>query len=304
MNKQIPISQLTAWLIVAVSAPVLSFANQTGWLSVACAATICVIIGTIRICLGTTVPKWVGFVEIATIVLYLGAVSRICASCWKDSAEVSVLPLALLCSAAFAARKGAEGVARSGAALLWFIVPGICLVLFAGTGELNIPETIPVRQSNIWIMAPLFLLPFLGYGTKNKKHLKCCSLLSGWAIAVTVWLNAEQILPTAENAFYEYSKGITLFGVAERFEAVSACLLTAGWFSLLAFLLGMLYETVEAQKKGMGKWGLWIGSATTALIMYKLPISVANVGVLCVISWGLVPVAAQLLVKIKKSKNY
>lgn len=265
------------------------------------------LIGLLRMIVGTQTPKWVGIVELISAVLYLGVVARESATCWQDGIDTTFLPLVLLVAAAFAVRSGATHGARSGAALLWFIAPGIVLVLLAGIGELQEPVAVPVNRSNPWITAPLLLLPFLGGRAaeqNGRKLSRTVMLLSCIALAATLWLNGEQIPETAENAFYEYSKGITLFGAAERFEAVSACLLTAGWFALFSFLLSIVYEIAEELKEGWGRWSLWIALAMAGLIMYNLPIPLPIVGILCVISWGFLPLITQVLVGLKKSKKH
>lgn len=271
----------------------------------ACAAGFCFLIGLCRIGVGVPAAKWVGFAELVTIILYLGVMARECASCWQDGIDASILPLILLGAAAFAVRNGAVHGARSGAALLWFIVPGVCLVLFAGISELNVPVFVPLNESNPWITAPLFLLPFLSdaVGENNRKHLQSTLLIGIFALLVTLWLNAEQISEKTQNAFYEYSKGITLFGVAERFEAVSACLLTAGWFALFSFLLARVFEVAQRCKIGAGIYTIWTGAAVSVLVMYKMPMTLPMAGVLCVISWGILPLGTQVLGKIKKSKK-
>ena len=273
----------------------------------ACAAAISILIGAIRMLGKMQTPKWIGILELISAVLYLGSIAHESASCWQDGINTSLLPLVLLIVAAFSVHKGAIHGARSGAALLWFVAPGVLLILLAGIDELTVPVTVSVKQSSFWAITPLFLLPVLGdhrIDKSNEKYMKSMMLLGCCAIAVTLWLNAEQIPVIAENAFYEYSKGITLFGAAERFESVSACLLTAGWFALFSYLLGAVYEITEGYKNGWGRWGIWGTIAAAMLIMYNLPINMQIAGVLCVISWGLIPLLTQCLVGFKKSKKH
>ena len=263
------------------------------------------VIAGCRIGLSTPTGKWVNALELLGAVLYLGASARESGTCWQDGINATCLPVVLVIVAAFAVRNGATQGARSGAALFWLVVPGISLILLAGIGEWKAPVVSEVNSASLWATVPLLLLPLLGDGMKDRKTGMFGVVMAIGIVgaAATLWLNGTQLPPNAANAFYEYSKGITLFGVAERFEAVSACLLTAGWFALFAFLLGSIFEIAEESRKGMGTWSVWCGGAVAVLVMYKLPISIEQAGVFCVISWGFLPLLTQAVEWLKKSKK-
>lgn len=305
MKKKIPVRQITAWLIVAVSAPILSLAHTNGWPAIAGGVFIGMAITACRIWIGSPIPKWVHALEISGAVLYLGTAARESGTCWQEGIDAAYLPVVLLIAAAFAVRKGATQGSRSGASLLWIVAPGISIILLAGIGEWSVPTVTKVDADALWEAAPLFLLPLLSAGAtgKGKSVYGAAALVGIAGIAVTVWLNGYELTQNAVNAFYEYSKGITLFGAAERFEAVTACLLTAGWYALFAYLLASVYEITEECKKGAGRRSVWCGVATAILILYKLPISSTQAGIFCVISWGVLPILTQAVGWLKKSEK-
>lgn len=250
-------------------------------------------------------PKWVGALELLGSVLYLGTIARESATCWEDGNNISLLPVALLVVAGFAVRNGATQAARIGASILWFVVPGVIIILLAGIGEWRAENVIPVNHATLWATAPIFLLPLLGVRRvgKGRRVYRRGLLMGLCCVAVTIMLNGEKIPQTAANTFYEYSKGITLFGIAERFEALSACLLTLGWFAMFVYLLGIIYEIAEENQKGYGRWGVWCSLVVVILILYKLPIDQSVTGAFCVISWGILPLLAQGVEWLKKSKK-
>lgn len=305
MEKEIPVSQLTAWLVVAISAPVLSLAHTGGWLTVACGVLVGVSILGGRIRFNTPTPKWVGAVELVGVIVYLGAMARESVTCWQDGNSVSFLPVVLLLTAAMSVRNGATQAARSGASLLWFVLPGAIVILLAGISDWKVQNVVSSNNTASWMITPLLLLPLLSKRRIREGKRLCRSAV--WiglgSIAVTLWLNGEVIPQTAANAFYEYAKGITLFGVAERFEAVTACLLTAGWFALFAYLLGAIYEITEEAHKGYGQWTVWTSAAVVILVLYKLPISTMMADCFCIISWGVLPLLTQVVEWLKKSKK-
>ncbi len=309
MNKKIPTLQLTAWLIVAISAPILSLVGKTDWVSAIVSASICTAISCGILFGGTLIPSWVRGLELAWAILLLGTLARESASCWEVEGCTDILPLILILSATAAIRNGAQYGARSGAALLWFVLPGVLVVCLAGIGEMNFQYLTETTKSNTWLLAPVLLLPVLGrYAADgDKRGLVKPILISGAAVIVTsVWICAAMPAQTrmqANNAFYEYSKGITLFGVAERFEAVSACLLTVGWFALFAFVLALVYEMLETERKGYGKPGVWCAAGASVLVMYNLPITLPAAGILTLIFWGFLPLLTQVVGMMRKSKK-
>lgn len=306
MKKKVPIPQLTAWLIVAISAPALSLAGKVDWLSVVISTLVCTIIGCLILFAGTPIPRWVRGLELAWAILFLGTIGRESSTCWNRGPDASLLPLVLIVSATFAVRNGAQYGARSGAALLWFVLPGVLIVRLAGIGEMNFEYFTETTKTNTWLLTPLLLLPVLGrYAAgEDKRGLIKPILLSGiFVIATSIWITASMpphTLTQAENAFYEYSKGITLFGVAERFEAASACLLTAGWFALFAFVLGLVFEILETERRGYGKFGVWCAAGATVLVMYNLHITLSAAGILTLIFWGFLPLLTQVIGVLRK----
>ena len=81
MKTKMPIGQLTAWLIVAISAPVLSLAGRVDWLSAVITFLICIAVGCGVLFIDAQTPKWVRGLELAWAILCLGTIARESASC-------------------------------------------------------------------------------------------------------------------------------------------------------------------------------------------------------------------------------
>ena len=103
------------------------------------------------------------------------------------------------------------------------------------------------------------------------------------------------VASNVSNTFYEFSKSVTLFGVAERFEALVACVLTGGWFALFAMILSAIYHVAEKIFAPGAKYFVWIGVAFAAGIVYVLPKGTLWMGFGSLIFWGFLPAITQLL---------
>ena len=103
----------------------------------------------------------------------------------------------------------------------------------------------------------------------------------------------SEVASGATSSFYEFSKGVNLFGVAERFEALVACALTAGWFALFTLILCAVYHLTEKIFFPASKWCVWIAAAASMGLMCILPKADSWMAIGALIFWGFLPVAAQ-----------
>lgn len=309
MNDKIQATQLKSWLLVAMIAPILSMNGNAGWVGVLGTVLISVLITAMQQRLNALIPKWLGFIQLIWIGLYLGSVAKESISCWEIVKDPRVLAVALLALAGFAVMKGIKGCARSVSLLFWFVVPVTAIVLVAGSKDLNLSE-IRMRATDIdWNLIPVFLLPAVG-GKLSENGMKgsarCVIIAGGAALVVSALMDAALIPQVAierQNAFYEYAKSATLFGVAKRFEAVSACLLTVGWFAFFTLIFSVAEKHCENIIKGSGPVSVWAVVLIAVLVMYNMHITSVVIGKIGLIFWGVLPLAAQVVERVKKTKN-
>ncbi len=299
MQNNIPAAQLRAWLLVAVMPAILSVIGRNGWATVLLMAIGCsVLCFCVLACRIENFPKWLCAVELAWLAIFLGGIAKICGSCWMEANAHPWIQIVLLLLAAFASRKGAFQGARTGATLLWLVIPILGLVFLAGTTDIHmkwIPTDLELPDGGL---IALLLTPCVtAFFSKESKKLRWTGLILGaFAVAGSLLIYGTmgtEMAKSAPNSFYEFSKGITIFGIAERFEALVACALTGGLFALLTLILSAVYHLTEKVFAAARKWSVWLCAATSAGVMCILPNNDYWMAIGGVIFWGFLPVAAQ-----------
>ena len=303
MTDRIPGAQQRSWILAAAIPPLLSVAGRNEWIAVALLTVVCAILCYCVIsCVKSPCPKWLCAVEIAWIVLLLGGFAKTSAACWAEVDGFPVVPIVLIFLCALSAQCGAMHAARTGATLLWFTLPVLAIVALAGLTDLE-PGWI---QSNAEIpdgtLTGILLLPcvvaFLPL--RSAKTGRWLGLILGVvAVGAALLMQGTMGTETAKNAansFYEFSKGVTLFGVAERFESLIACALTIGWFALYSLLLSAIWHLTERICKPLAKWSVWICAGIGIGFMYILPDNSVWIGIGCLLFWGFLPVLTQGIV--------
>lgn len=302
-------AQQTAWLMVAASGPILSLIGNNPVWDVLATALICGIVCLLVSRCSAEPGKWLSLLQIVFTTVFLGSIAGRSATCWNYISDLPIIPWTLLILAAFAARAGGDRGRRAGSVLLWFVVPLIGIVFLAGIGEMELSNVRTMEGAAPWELIPLLLLPCLHFYSADKKTPiagKGIWPLGLLAVIGAFWMDAalgSQVAIQSENAFYEYSKGITLLETAERFEALVGCALTVGWFGFFSYLLGVTYASGERLGKGRGEPAVWICVASAGIIMWKMHIPMETAAVFALISWVFLPLLTQILEKVKNVKK-
>ena len=296
MGNNVSTPQLRVWLLTAAIPAILSIAGKNGWLTallmgIGC-GVLCFCVLTCRI---ERFPKWLCVLELAWLTVFLGGIGKISGSCWEESATI---PIILLFLAASASRQGVYRSARMGATLAWLVLPILGLVFLAGTTDIQIkwiPTELELPDGAVFA---LLLLPCIAIVfPKERKALRWIGLILG---AVTIASSllmygtmGIDVARAAPNSFYEFSKGVTLFGVAERFESLVACALTGGFFALFTLILSASYHLTEKIIPAAAKWSVWSCAAAAAGVMCILPNNEYWMVIGGAIFWVFLPVATQ-----------
>lgn len=300
MQSKIPGTQLNAWFLAAMVPTVLSIIGRNGWLTVLLTALACGVLSVcILACNQKEMPRWLCVLELLWLTALLGGLAAESAGCWAETDAFPAIPIILLVISALAARDGGVRAGRASAVLLWLVLPVLGIVFLAGTADRNwtwVRQGIDVPDGTL---IALLLMPCLGLflpHARSKKQYSICIALGVIAVIASVIMDAvvgTEVAQSAPNTFYEFSKSVTLFGVAERFEALVACALTGGWFALFTVILSAAHHLTEKTFLFAEKWTVWICTAAASGLMCILPNRSEWMAIGCLIFWGFLPVAAQ-----------
>lgn len=300
MHNKIPDAQWGAWLLTATVGPLLSIVGQNGWLTVSVAAVVCAVL-CFCVLSGKQVelPCWLCMLELGWLTVFLAGIARLSGACWDAADTFPVIPIVLLLLAALASQNGAAHAARSGATLVWVILPVLGVVALAGTADVDLSWVRRDMEVPDGMLISLLLIPCLGIflpRDSSKRALWITPILGLIAVTGSVLMDAtvgQEVAINTVNSFYEFSKGVSLFGVAERFEAVVACVLTAGWFSLCVLVLSAVYHLTEKIFRPGAKWSVWLIASVSAGLVCSLTNADRWMAIGTLIFWGFLPVAAQ-----------
>lgn len=305
MTEPIPKRQFDAWLLVASVGTILSVAGYNGWLGVLPAAALCPLLCcAVRKC--RVFPKWLRVAELIWLPIYLGGVAKLSGTCWEASGQFTAIPIILLALAALASRRGSLAASRVGAALLFLVIPVLAVVLVAGLGDARTDWIKTEMQMPGGVLISLLLLPCLATHFQGTTEKRCSWIpwASGLlAVAASLVLGATMGGTAGSglnNGFYEYSKGINLFGVAERFEPLVACALTLSWFVLFCVIFSAVYHLTKEFCEKVSGWSVWLFGTAAVAFLYILPNGEDWLGVGSLIFWVFLPMIAQGLAVRKK----
>lgn len=311
-NEDVKSRQLWAWTGVALTGPIAHFAGSGSWtwtavLGTGCAA-LCYLVQKFALGKGLW-PKWLCGLEYLWIVYILGTVAAWSGDCWKEVTAQPVVPLTLLLLAACAVWGGAERGSRVGCVLCWFLVLLYGLILAAGSRGIRLPWLKP-RWDGLGVLVPVFLIPAVVIFLPGKRGPGAALMLSGmvvFAVAVSVWTVGSLSLDVAMEsypAFYEFSKSLSLFGVAERFESFVSVAMTLGYFSLLSLLTGAAGHLAEGLTPGRGRAGI-LGAVVIAgaVCLFYRSTDVWFLTLGCILFWAVLPILVLWLHDRKKSKK-
>lgn len=315
-SEKIPLTRLYLWVMIALSGPLAQLAGVTSWLTVAVTAVICGLLCVAVLSLqqkDKSPSGWLCAAQLLLLAIFVGQLAAKSAGSWDEGNTDPVVPLILLLLAALCAKSGGEKASRTITAVVWLIAVMFALVLGAGTTMIRGENLQPVWQKPNWELAALLLIPAVSVllPRQNKSEIRWLPVITGaFAVIINLWVigcMSPELAAQQKGAFLEYSKSISLFGVAERFEAVVSCALTVGWFALLSLLFAAAGHQAEQVSSGMGSWGVWIClliAGAAVLLQWQLQDWI--VAGLALIIWVILPVCqgfCQGRKKLKKDKN-
>lgn len=297
-NREIEGHSLWAWTAAAVSAPMLQFLGSVPWhwslLGGLGAGALWLLAERAG---GVCRWKPAAAVQLLFLIVCAGAAAAWSGACWIGAERPWTVPGVLLVLAACASETGPQAGARCGAVVFWFLAGMLLLLCAFALPDVKWAWLAPAEEGPR-LPAALLLVPAVGGLLPRKRGSSpwpwALGLgLGGVAVSLlTVGALSPAVAGRTQGAFFEMARGISILGVAERFEAVVAAAMTLGWFCLLSLLLTAAGKMAETLHTGWGRPGVWLSALGAAALMpwgREAPPWLLAAG--AILLWCLLPIA-------------
>lgn len=270
--------------IMALIVPAAEAAAGKNWLS-----TLVLVLVSFLLCTWMSMQKepdwkWLYPLRFAALILLLSWALNQTHSCWPGNQAALAVPAALLALAAYSVWRGsairASSVLRYG---MYFIL--VMLALF-GIAQVKVESLRPKAELPDMELAIVLLLPLLA--RKNGKYF--CHPVGAAALI-------SSIVVVGCTSVYEFSRSVSIGGIARHLESLAACGITVGNYALLCYLL----DGISREK---GDWNVWIGAlASYGLYLLEIPVNPQGHVLLLLALWVIAPELWALEQKLQKRKN-
>ncbi len=308
-RKQIAARPLVIWLLCAMTAPIVQVVAGNDPLFAVLLSAACVAV----VCLGLAgngqYGKILSGLQYLWAAIAAGVIAQAAGKSWPMGEAGYAVPLVLLALAAWSASKGPATAARTAGILFILLCVGYGLIFAAGLSQINGSWVTKLVREDPKFMVFLLLLPgtaaCLPRQSLGKRGL-WLFVLPAFCLLATV-VTSGSVHPDAKVesfAFFEMCRSLSLFGFAERFEALACALLSVGWFSLLALLMCSAGAAAQNIFPGKGRQGVWLAAAAAGgMVLGKISIASKFLLILGAIFWGLAPILFQGIEWRKKSRK-
>lgn len=312
-NKRVDAYPLCAWLLCAMYALIAQYAAPANWLVILLAGVGCTSLCWCNfvLCEGQVCSrKWYCIVQLLFLIIVSAMIAGESANTWPTGDAYPIVPLVLLAIATFSAWHGGERASRVAGVVFWFIALLFAIVLAAGSRNIEPEYLVPELNGTGYVLLFVFLFPVVTTflpregATCYTKTLFAIVILGTVISVLTVGALSGRIAGEESFAFYTFSKSLSLFGVAERFEALVSVALTMGEYSLLSLLLSCAGHLVHTIHPGQGRIGVASCAICAAsLMVFEKEISADWIGVGALLFWGILPLIFRNTESEKKHKK-
>ena len=265
---------LAAWTMAAFFAPAAHFLGSLPWIWVLGGAAAAGGISCLAWNQKGDCPKvWAGVLLICTVPALMLAL-RYSGACWPGVPD-EIQGWALLVFSVWAALRGSAAGTRYGAvvfSLSALVYGGLLICAIPGVRPENLRPAAGMAAPwpLVFLLLPLGLGVFPKEGTTRPWSRTIFGGLGAAALAAICagCLSGPRAAAT-DGAFYTVVRGIRLFGVAERFEAVISGVMTMGWFCYMTLILAMAGEAGERLRPRGGVQAA-LGVAIAASILQQI----------------------------------
>lgn len=309
-NKQVRSAPLLAWLLAAMSVPLAMVVAGQDYVCVALVALACCLLcGCVVSISGGNCCGGRLFcaIQLLWLIVATGVAIHWAENVWQTEKSGLAVSATLLILAALSAYSGAERSSRIGSTVFWLLALLYALILASGIGNLKTQWLSPRMERCSPMMIFALLIPVVITFLPREKEKGIWAVLTvifALAVLMAVWTVgtiSPQVAAKTAFPFYEYSKSMNLFGVANRLEAFVSVALTMGVYSLLTLFLSGAGSLTEKWFPGKGSAGVVVCAVLSALLTFAVPqIPEMVFGCGALVIWGILPLLAFRKKKVEK----
>lgn len=264
-GNKIENSQRTAVLAGAMTVPLIQAAGYSSWLTVLTVGGASLVLGWYLGKWLEPVGPWLGVMQNLWICVVLSQMLRWCGQLWPGHRDGWAAPILVLALAVWLTRGKDNRMARAGAALALPVLLGLGLVILSGAADVDPEQLMPKWRMGNWDLVWVLLLFPLCMGDLRDgggKGMGWALTLGTAASAVIAGVLSPGAAVGEAAPLYEMSRTVTLFGVADRFESLTAAAMTVGYFVAVSYLL----EYTKRSDTGRRTWVYGLGAALLFLL--------------------------------------
>lgn len=300
-HEKVDPAPLWAWTLAGASAPIAILAARGPWLSCICLAAVCgLLCWSVQTLAGEPLRSRAGcVVQFVFLPVFACEMARLSLRLWEGG-EVPYTAFVLLALAAAGAWNGAKRASHIGGVLFWFLALLYAVALGSGVKNIHFDFLRPdfdlpdARLPAVLLLpAATALLPVGGKRWSVRSGVALAVLTAAVGLLVAGTLSGG-IAAQIGDPFYEYSKSLSLFGVAERFEALVSVALTMGMYAVLSILLSMAGLFADTVRPGLGRWGVVLCALAAGALLLLPAVPGAALSAGSILLWGVFPLARSL----------
>lgn len=258
---------------MAMGAPLAREAGVLPWLYVLPACALVgglLLLGERRTAGAPPLPRGCAVAEALFLFFVLVYMSARASDCWLTAENGSVIPWVLLILSAVSARDGTDRARRAGATLFWLFALGMGLLLLFALPDVK-PSVLRLEAERRELQGlDALVLPWVVLLLPRRPGKIPWAWVAAWGLLALVTAVIASGVPGTQTgvpgAFLQAVRGVRIFSVAERLEALGAAVLTLSWFGLLSLLLSALGEMGERLCPGKRKIFVWAGALGAGLL--------------------------------------
>ncbi len=278
-------------LAAAMLVPLSQTASRSSWLAVLAAGA-----GVLLLCRWlmkyTAAPApWLAKLQNLWACVIVSELLYWSVECWPGHDNRYAVPLILLVLAVWLSGSGLRRAESVGCTLLWPVGLILGAVLLSALPDMEWKDLTPSWQMTESHLLTLLVAAML-HG-RSEKRGSGTGVICAWVFALLATAITAGVLSPAVCAVsapvYELSRSIGLFGIAERFESITAAAMTMGYFAAISYLLA---AGNRADGNRSAVWGY--GGLAALLFIGNIRLDSRIVTIGSILLWIILPAACGL----------
>lgn len=230
------------WLAAAMTIPLAQTAGGTPLLTTLLASAILLPLSLCRE--EVPQPRWLQRMHWFACVLAAGTILGRTAACWPETGMEILVPGILLLLSTVSAQQGKREACRAANVLRFGVYGILAALLLSGMKEIYLPNLRCVWGVPGAELILVLLIPSIaGMGGKDIR----LAVRLGAAALLFSFLGVGVLGKGGD--LYELSRSLSILGVAERFESLTAAAITVGYFQMVSLLVCAGAQRLEGERK-------------------------------------------------------